>query len=177
MSGYILYFMGVPIAWKSKTQMHVTLSSSEAKHCSLTKLVKEMLYVKQILESVGIELELPMKVYIDNIGAIQMVRNNISNTGTRHMNIKLHFVRDLHGKVVEYEFVKSENNVSNILTKNPTKVEFEKHAPMMVAEVPKELFETVWKVEDDGDESEGADIDVREDERMAEEEIVVPRLD
>jgi len=109
-----------------------------------------MLYVKQILETMDIKVKLPMKVMIDNIGAIQMVRNNISNTGTRHMNIKLHFVRDLHGTIIEYEFVRSENNISDILTKNPTKVEFEKHAPKLVAEVPKELFETVWK--DDIDE-------------------------
>jgi len=171
-SGYIMYFMGVPIVWKSKTQRHVTLSSTEAEHCSSTELVKEMLYVKQILESLDIEVRLPMKIYIDNIGAIQMVRNNISNTGTRHMNIKLHFVRDLHGKVVEYEFVRSENNIADILTKNATKAEHERHAPKMIGEVPKVLFDTVWKNEDDEDSSENKeeefDIDDEDDENIEE---------
>ena len=103
-----------------------------------------------------------MKVFIDNIGAIQMVRNNISNTGTRHMNIKLHFVRDLHGKVVEYEFVRSENNISDILTKNATKMEHERHAPKMVAEVPKVLFDTVWNTDDD-DDDDGNDIGIEDE--------------
>ena len=59
----------------------------------------------QILEFLGIEVELTMKVYIDIIGTIHMVRNNMSCTGTRHMNIKLHFVGEMHGKIVIYEFV------------------------------------------------------------------------
>ena len=172
--GYIMYFMGVPIVWKSKTQQHVTLSSSEAEHCSSTELVKEMLYVKQILESLDINVKLPMKIYIDNIGAIQMVRNNISNTGTRHMNIKLHFVRDLHGKIVEYEFVRSENNVSDILTKNATKVEHDRHAPKMVAEVPQVLFDTVWKKDDSEEEGDGEELDLEDMYGEDNEEYIQP---
>jgi hypothetical protein len=46
-SGYILYFMGVPFSWRSKTQSHVTLSSSEAE-VSVSK-VKEIKFVIKIL--------------------------------------------------------------------------------------------------------------------------------
>ena len=37
-SGYILYFMNVPIAWKSKTQCHVTLLSAKAEYVSASEL-------------------------------------------------------------------------------------------------------------------------------------------
>jgi len=68
--------MGVPISWKSKTQGHVTLSSAEAEYISLSELEKEVMFVLQLLEHVGIRVETPIKLFIDNIGAIHMARNN-----------------------------------------------------------------------------------------------------
>ena len=148
-TGYILFFMGFPIVWKSKTQNSVVLSSAEAEYVSSTELVKDMLWVKQILEFMQIQIELPMKVYIDNISAIHMVRNNLSNTGTRHMNIRLHFVREIHGTIVDYQYVRTENNISDILTKNATRQEHEKHAPKLVGEVPEILWKNINQEDDD----------------------------
>ena len=41
-TGYVLYFMGVPIAWKSKAQKHCSLSSSESEYIAISELVKEV---------------------------------------------------------------------------------------------------------------------------------------
>ena len=82
-----------------------------------------------------------MNVFIDNISTIHMVSNNSGNSGTRHMNIKVHFVRELHeDKQVLYHYVRSEKNKSDILTKNSTRHEFETHAPSLVEKVPDELL-------------------------------------
>ena len=141
-SGYIIFLNSVPIAWKSKTQASVVLSSAEAEYVSSTEMVKEMLWIKQMLEFLELKIELPMKVYIDNISAIHMVRNNIGNSRTRHMNIKVHFVRDLHeDNIIEYIFLRSEENTTDILTKNPTRQEFERHAPKLVTEAPQVLID------------------------------------
>ena len=51
--------------------------------------------------------------------------------------------------MVEYIYVRSENNISDILTKNPTKFEHDKHASKLVAEIPTELIR-----KDDDSESE-----------------------
>ena len=66
--GYILYFMSVPISWKSKTMTRVSLSSTEAEYCAASELVKEILYVLQILEHLHIHVELPVDIYMDTIG-------------------------------------------------------------------------------------------------------------
>lgn len=136
---YILYLMEVPIAWKSKTQSHVTLSSSEAEYIALSELVKEVLYVKQLLKDIGIDIELLVKIYIDNIGAIQMARNNIGTAGARHVNIRWHFVRDLIGTIIELRFVHSDLNTADIMTKNATKAECDRHVPNLVEELPYHL--------------------------------------
>jgi len=41
-SGYILYLCNVPVAWRSKGQKSVTLSSSEAEFVSLSEAAKEV---------------------------------------------------------------------------------------------------------------------------------------
>jgi hypothetical protein len=39
--GYIIYFCGAPIAWKSKSGKSVTLSSTEAEYFALSEVAKE----------------------------------------------------------------------------------------------------------------------------------------
>jgi len=139
-SGYILYFMDVPIAWKSRTQSYVTLSSSEAEYVSVSELVKEIMFTLQILELLHIQVELPIKIYIDNIGAIFMARNNSSGPGTCHVNYRYNYCRELHGSLIELIFIRSENNEADIFTKNVTKKEHERHAPKLVSEIPPNLL-------------------------------------
>ena len=68
-----------------------------------------------------------------------MARNNSSGTGTKHVNFRYHFCRELHGSVIELFFVKSEDNEADILTKNERKIEHDKHAPKWVSEIPEEV--------------------------------------
>ena len=74
-TGYILFFMGVPLTWKSKSQKSVTLSSSEAEYVALSEAAKEIKFICQLLQSIGIEIELPVMVRVDNVGAIFMSKN------------------------------------------------------------------------------------------------------
>ena len=159
-SGYILYFMGVPISWRSKTQSHVTCSSAEAEFVSASELVKEIKFVIGILEHLGIEVELPVKVYIDNIGAIYMARNNIRTGATRHVNYRFHYCREVHDKLIIFVFVRSEDNEADILTKNATREEMDKHAPKLVDKIPNELLTSLdMKTYNTDEEDEVYDIE------------------
>ena len=61
-AGYILFFMGVPIIWKSKLQKSVMLSSSEAEYVALSEAAKDIKFVYQLMGSIGIQIELPIIV-------------------------------------------------------------------------------------------------------------------
>ena len=43
--GYVLNIKGVPVAWRSKGQRSVTLSSSEAEWIALSEAVKEIMFI------------------------------------------------------------------------------------------------------------------------------------
>ena len=60
--GYVIYFCGVPVAWKSKSMKSVVLSTTEAEYVAVSEVVKETKFVYQLLESMDVKLPLPMKV-------------------------------------------------------------------------------------------------------------------
>ena len=68
--GYIIYFCGIPIAWRSKRMKSGVLSTTEAEYMALSEVVKELKFIGQLLQTMNIEIELPITVYVDKVGAI-----------------------------------------------------------------------------------------------------------
>ena len=92
-----------------------------------------------------IKVELPVKIYNDNMGAINRVRNNAPGTGTRHVNVTYHFTRELHESVIMLYHRETQDNEMDMMTKNATHAEFVRHTPELVAEVPCNLLAKVKK--------------------------------
>ena len=49
--GYIIYFCGIPIAWRSKGMKSVVLSTTEAEYMALSEVVKELKFIVQLKNS------------------------------------------------------------------------------------------------------------------------------
>ena len=58
--GYIIYFCGIPITWRSKGIKSVVLSTTEAEYMALSEVVKELKFIVQLLQTMNIEVELPI---------------------------------------------------------------------------------------------------------------------
>jgi hypothetical protein len=129
-TGYIVEYAGVPIAWKSRLQKSVALSSTEAEYYAISECVTEMMYCRNILEFLGIEIQLPMTLRVDNIGAIYLANNAFTGQRTKHIDARYHYVRNLiqaEPQILKIEFVKTNDNKSDIYTKNVSGPLFEKH--------------------------------------------------
>jgi hypothetical protein len=74
-SGYAIFLSDTVILWKSKLQKPLALSSSEAEYYGMSETAKDVKFVAMILEAIGIEIELPIIMYCDNVGAIFMAEN------------------------------------------------------------------------------------------------------
>jgi hypothetical protein len=59
--------LGCPILWRSKQQQSVTLSSLEAEYVALLEAAKEIRFIAQVLESLGIKVKYPIQVNVDNV--------------------------------------------------------------------------------------------------------------
>ena len=131
--GYIIYFCGIPIAWRSKGMKSVVLSTTEAEYMALSEVVKELKFIVQLLETMNIKVELPITVHVDNVGAIWLSNNHTRSDRTKHIDIRTSFVKEYQedGKII-IKFVKSEENEADIFTKNTTNVIFNNHQRKLV---------------------------------------------
>jgi hypothetical protein len=78
---------------------------------------------------VGIEVELPIVVKTDNVGAMFMTQNSLTGVQSRHVDTGYHFVREnVEDGIVNVEFVNSSEHDSDIFTKNVSQDTYERHA-------------------------------------------------
>ena len=69
----------------------------------------------------NIEVELPITVHVDSVGAIWLSHNHTTSDRTKHIDIRTALVKEHQedGKII-IKFVKSEENDADIFTKNTT---------------------------------------------------------
>ena len=130
---YIIYFCGIPIAWRSKGMKSVVLSTTEAEYMALSEVVKELKFINQLLQTMNIEVESPITVYVDSVRAIWLSDNRTTSDRTKHIDTRTSFVKEYQedGKIIN-KFVKSEDNEADIYTKNATNIIFQRHQKKLV---------------------------------------------
>ena len=111
----------------------VVLSTTEAEYMALSAVVKELKFIVQLLQTMNIEVELPVTVYVDNVGAIWLSNNRTTSDRTKYIDIRTSFVKEYQqvGKII-IKFVKSEDSEADVFTKNTTKVIFQDHKKELV---------------------------------------------
>ena len=91
--GYLVFLCSNLISWCSKTTPSVKLSSTDAEYYALAEVTKEIMYLKQLLETLGLMVKTPILIYEDNQQAIDIANNLMIKSRTKHIDIKLHFIR------------------------------------------------------------------------------------
>lgn len=101
-SGYMFNFGSADVCWISKKQPTTALSSSEAEFVAASSGACHSMWMRYILAEINEVQDGATIIYCDNKAAIQMTRNPVSHGRTKHVNIKLNYIRDL---VVEEQVV------------------------------------------------------------------------
>ena len=83
------------IVYSSKRQPCIALSSTEAEIIAASACGCEIVYVRQLLEEVGLPQELPTILEVDNSGAIELARDRKSCHRSRHVARRFFKVREL----------------------------------------------------------------------------------
>lgn len=76
---YAFKFQGAPISWICKKQPVVDLSSCEAKYiviCSVS-------WIEVVLIEIGVNIQVPIKLLIDNKSAINLANDHVSHGDPR----------------------------------------------------------------------------------------------
>ncbi|XRB11126.1 retrovirus-related Pol polyprotein [Pseudoscourfieldia marina] len=117
-SGYIFFLNGGPISWASYLQTTVALSTVESEVMALTEAIKEAIYIRRLLESLGAAQEGPTIIYTDSTGAEALVDHPTSHRRTKHIEIRREFIKFHIGhETVKIERVSTKDQLADILTK------------------------------------------------------------
>jgi hypothetical protein len=116
-TGYVIYLNSSPVAWRSKTQIVIALSTTEAEYMALAEGVKEILWLKQLLVELDILPIGSCRVFEDNQAAINLAENPVLHQKTKHIEIRFHFLRSHVGKDFELLHIDTKNQDADGLTK------------------------------------------------------------
>jgi len=132
--GYVIYVNGSPIAWKSGRLPMVTLSSAESEYIQITLACQEILYLREVLETLGFK-QTATAIFEDNQAAIAICNNPCHRTRTRHIQRRYHFIRQcVRDGNVYVVYVRSADNVADVLTKPTPEPLFRKQRSMVLNE-------------------------------------------
>ncbi len=124
-TGFVIRYAGCPIGWCSKLQTEIALSTAEAEYIALSQALREVIplitLVEELAEIFPLYINKPdffCKVWEDNQSCIAMTETDKFTPRTKHIALKYHHFRSfVDSKRIRIEYVRSEDQLADILTK------------------------------------------------------------
>ncbi|CAI7838076.1 unnamed protein product [Closterium sp. NIES-53] len=96
--GYVCLFGGGAVSWCSKKQNEVGQSFCETEYMALHHGAKEVVWLRHLLEEIGVCQKEPTVIFCDNESAVKLAKNACLHGLTKHIRPKWHWVRRLLDK-------------------------------------------------------------------------------
>ncbi|GKD25055.1 ribonuclease H-like domain-containing protein, partial [Tanacetum coccineum] len=94
-SGYCVFLGNNLLSWSAKRQPTLSRSSAEAEYHGVANDVAEICWLRNLLRELHTPLSSATLVYCDNVSAVYLSCNHVQHQRTKHIEIDIHFVRDL----------------------------------------------------------------------------------
>ncbi|XP_062075027.1 secreted RxLR effector protein 161-like [Humulus lupulus] len=116
-SGGCFYVGNNLVSWHNKKKNSISLSTAEAEYIAAGSCCIQLLWMKQMLRDYGLCLD-TLTIYCDNTSAINLSKNPVQNSRTKHIDIRYHFLRELvESKLIVLSHVASESQLADLFTK------------------------------------------------------------
>lgn len=124
-TGYVFLINDSAITWRSHRQKTVALSTTEAECMAACEGAKEAIWLQQLLADVGFTNIVPSTILIDNQGAIRLIGNPELHHNTKHIDIRLKFIREMQQtNTIDFQYVNTNHQRADIFTKPLTAQRF-----------------------------------------------------
>jgi hypothetical protein len=118
MTGYVVFVNGNLVAWSSKKQPTVAVSTAEAEYMGMSAVTEELMWMRQFLTEIGLAYERPIVLRTDNQAARIIATGDVSSSRTKHIDIRHHQVREqIESGEIDVRWVPTEQQIADILTK------------------------------------------------------------
>lgn len=124
-SGYLIKLAGGAVAWQSRLQRCVALSTTEAEFIAITEACKELLWLRKFLQELGFVQDKYL-LFCDSQSAIHLGKNSTFHSRSKHIDVRYHWIRDvLDAGLLELAKVHTDDNGADMMTKALPRSKFE----------------------------------------------------
>jgi hypothetical protein len=127
-TGYVIIICNAAVTFYCKLQTSVTLSTCEAELVALSAAIQSILWIRRLLDDLGLSQTEPTIVYEDNAAALSLAVDYRFSNRTKHVDIKGMFIHEhiTSGEVAPIK-IASTDNMADIFTKSLARILFAKH--------------------------------------------------
>ncbi|TVY52954.1 Retrovirus-related Pol polyprotein from transposon TNT 1-94, partial [Lachnellula suecica] len=136
-SGHVAMLYKGPVAWGSKKQRSVAMSSTESEYIGMSSCAKQGQWIAQVLRDisfpkfVGLDLNC-VDIRADNQGAIALTKNPHLHERSKHIDIYYYYIRDLAKKKrISVTYIPTVEMVADGFTKPLERILFIKFKSML----------------------------------------------
>ncbi|CAL1402230.1 unnamed protein product [Linum trigynum] len=117
-TGWCVQLGGAFVNWRCKKQDKVSKSSTEAEYRAMSDVASELVWMQRLLLDLGVSCPSPITLHVDNTSAIQIAVNPVLHDRTKHIEVHVHYVRDLvHEGFLVVRHVSSADQLADLFTK------------------------------------------------------------
>lgn len=118
-SGYLFLVNGTVFSWKSSLQRVVACSSMEAEYIAQALCTREALWISKLKGDFGLGGSDAMLIYGDNLGAMDLAREQKTTAKSKHIDVTYHFTRDYVQKgMISLMYINTADMIADCLTKS-----------------------------------------------------------
>ena len=132
-SGFVIFLGGSAVAYSSKRQHCVALSSTEAEIMAASQAAAEIVHVRGLLREMGYDVSEPTTLYVDNESAVQLAKDMRACNRSRHIERRYLRVREwvADGEIV-VKHIGTNDNVADALPKPLDAATFTRHVTKLM---------------------------------------------
>ena len=116
--GFVIYFGPNLVSWSARKQPTVSRSSTEAEYKAMANATAELIWVRSVLEELGVKIDQSPVLWCDNLGATYLSSNPVFHARTKHIEIDYHFVQErVANKMLDIRFIGTKDQIADGFTK------------------------------------------------------------